>query len=200
MVDQWSILGVMRKIIVSEFMTADGVIEDPGGAERQHFPHGGWAFRFQQGSEGERFKLDEVMAAGGLLLGRTTYAGFAQAWPSMPSDPAGFTDKMNSMPKYVVSTTLESPTWTNTTVIGIDDVAKLKQQSGGDLIVAGSATLVQGLTDRRLVDEYRLMVFPTALGAGKRLFAGVREPATFRLTDVRRLGPDGIVLLTYGTA
>ena len=187
----------MRKIIVSEFITADGVIEDPGGAERQQFPHGGWAFRFQQGSDGEHFKLDETMAADGLLLGRVTYAGFAQAWPTMPSDPAGFTDKMNRMPKYVVSTTLTSPTWANTTVIGIDDVAKLKQQSGGDLVVAGSATLVQGLTDRHLVDEYRLMVFPIALGAGKRLFANVADPATLALVDVRRLGPDGIVLLTY---
>lgn len=190
----------MRKIIVSEFVTADGVMEDPGGAERQRFPNGGWAFRFQQGSDGERFKLDETMAAGGLLLGRTTYEGFAKAWPTMPSDPAGFTDKMNSMPKYVVSTTLTSPTWTNTTVIRIDEVAKLKQQSGGDLVVAGSAMLAQGLTDRRLVDEYRLMVFPTALGAGKRLFAGVREAATLRLTDMRRIGSDGIVLLTYGPA
>src|SRR5579871_42420 len=157
----------MRKIIVSEFMTADGVMEDPGGAERQRFPHGGWAFRFQQGPEGERFKLDETMAAGGLLLGRTTYEGFAKAWPTMPSDPSGFTDKMNSMPKFVVSTTLTSPTWNNTRVIGIDAVANLKQQSGGDLVLAGSATLVQGLVDRKLVDEYRLMVFPIALGAGK---------------------------------
>lgn len=190
------VLLIVRKIIVSEFVTADGVIEAPGGNEPQ-FPLGGWAFRFEQGADGERFKLDEVMSAGALLLGRTTYEGLARAWPTFPPDPAGFTERMNTMTKYVVSTTLESPTWKNTTVIGIDDVAQLKQQSGGDLLINGSGRLVQGLTDRRLVDEYRLMIFPIVLGAGKTLFANIREPAAMRVSDVRRIGSDGIVLVTY---
>jgi|SRR5579862_7191612 len=186
----------MRKIIVSEFITADGVIEAPGGNEPQ-FPLGGWAFRFQQGPDGERFKLDEVMSAGALLLGRTTYEGFARAWPTFPPDPAGFTERMNTITKYVVSTTLRSPTWQNTTVIGINDVARLKQESGGDLLINGSGKLVQGLTDQHLVDEYRLMIFPIALGAGKTLFDSIREPAAMRLSDVRRIGSDGVVLLIY---
>jgi dihydrofolate reductase len=137
------------------------------------------------------------MSADGLLLGRTTYDGFARAWPTFPPDPSGFTDRMNTITKYVVSTTLTSPTWKNTTMIGIKDIAKLKQQSGGDLLVNGSGKLVQGLSDQRLVDEYHLMIFPIALGSGKKLFTGIRESAAMRLTDVRRVGPDGIVLLIY---
>jgi dihydrofolate reductase len=116
----------VRKIIVSEFVTVDGVMEAPGGNEPS-FPLGGWAFRYQQGPDGERFKLDEMKAAGGLLLGRLTYDGFAKFWPSAPPDPVGFSAKMNSMPKYVVSATLKSPSWQNTTVLGLSDVAALKQ-------------------------------------------------------------------------
>src|SRR5438874_92169 len=160
----------MSKVVVSQFVSVDGVVEDPGGAEG--FERGGWAFQFERGAEGDKFKLDELMAADALLLGRTTYEGFAAAWPSI-EDEAGFADKMNSMPKYVVSTTLESPEWNNSTVIGGDvaaEVGRLKERHDGDLLVAGSAQLVQALVQYGLVDELRLMVFPVVLGAGKRLF------------------------------
>ncbi len=157
----------MGKIVVTEFVSLDGVMEDPGGAEK--LDRGGWAFRFERGPDGDRFKLDELMDADAMLLGRRTYEGFAKAWPSM-QDEAGFADKMNSMPKLVVSSTLQDPTWTNTTVIGIDDVAAQRDHYE-NILVAGSAQLVQALFERGLVDELRLMVFPVVLGAGKRLFA-----------------------------
>lgn len=189
----------MRKIIVSEFVTADGVMEGPGGNDPPSFPHGGWSDRYQAGPEGERFKLDEILSAGGLLVGRVTYELFVKSWPSMPPDPAGFSAKMNSIPKYVVSTTLKSPTWQNTTVIGLSDVPALKQASGGDIVVYGSATLVQGLTDRRLVDEYRLAVYPIALGTGKTLFGTLKKPIGLVLADVRRFA-EGVILLTYTRA
>jgi dihydrofolate reductase len=160
----------MRRVIVSEFVTLDGVMEDPGGAEG--FERGGWAFRYQRGAEGDKFKLDEVMDADAMLLGRVTYQGFAEAWPDR-TDEAGFADKMNSMPKYVVSNSLESADWNNSTVIRGDvaaEIATLKQGPGGDLLVAGSCTLVDTLRRHDLVDEYRLMVFPVVLGTGKKLF------------------------------
>ena len=160
----------MRKLIVSQFVTLDGVIEDPGGSEGSE--RGGWAFRFDRGPEGDAFKLDEVLGADVLLLGRRTYEGFAAAWPSR-TDVAGFADKMNSMPKYVVSSSLAEPTWANTTVLRSDvgdEVTRLKDSAGGDILVNGSAQLVRELQRLDLVDEYRLMVFPTVLGAGKRLF------------------------------
>jgi dihydrofolate reductase len=186
----------MRKIIVSEFVALDSVMEAPGGGDPS-FPLGGWAFRFQHGAEGNKIKLDETLSAGALLLGRLTYEGFAKAWPSMPRDEAGFADKMNNMPKYVVSTTLSAPTWNNTTVVRLSDVPRLKEASGGDLLVAGSGMLVRALTEQGLVDELRLMVYPTALGTGKSLFAGLSKPYDWRLSDVKRLGSDGVVLLTY---
>src|ERR671937_990025 len=161
----------MGNVVVSEFVTVDGVMEDPGGAEG--FERGGWAFQFDRGPEGDKFKLDEVLAADAMLLGRKTYEAFAAAWPSR-TDEVGFAEKMNTMPKFVVSTTLESADWNNSTIVK-DDVAaavsQLKQQPGGDLLVAGSAQLVQTLMQHDLVDEFRLMVFPVVLGAGKRLFA-----------------------------
>src|SRR5580765_6107167 len=119
----------MGRIVVSQFITLDGVFEDPGGSEQ--FERGGWAFEFERGADGDQFKLDEVMASDALLLGRVTYEGFAAAWPSREGD---FADKFNEMPKYVVSTTLGEPTWNNTTVIADDvagEVAKLKAQEGG---------------------------------------------------------------------
>jgi dihydrofolate reductase len=161
----------MRRVIVSEFVTLDGVMEDPGGVEG--FERGGWAFRYERGVEGDKFKLDEVMDADAMLLGRVTYQGFAEAWPDR-TDEAGFADKMNSMPKYVVSNSLESADWNNSTVISGDvaaEIAALKQAPGGDLLVAGSRTLVDALRHHDLVDEYRLMVFPVVLGTGKKLFA-----------------------------
>jgi dihydrofolate reductase len=189
----------MGKVVVSEFMTVDGVIEDPGGAEQ--FDRGGWAFQFERGAEGDKFKLDEVMAAEALLLGRRTYEGFAQAWPSR-TDEVGFADKMNSMPKYVVSTTLQNPEWSNSTVIGDNfgrQVSELRERAGGDVLVNGSAQLTQWLTAEKLVDEYRLMVFPVMLGGGKRLFADTPEAEALRLTDARTVGA-GITILIYQPA
>jgi dihydrofolate reductase len=187
----------MGRVVVTEFISLDGVVEDPGGAE--DFAHGGWSFRFDRGDDGDKFKHDELMAAEVQLLGRVTYEAFAAAWPSM-TDEAGFAEKMNGMPKYVVSTTLTDPEWSNSTVIEGDlteAVSKLKRDIGGDILVAGSATLVQALTAAGLVDEYRLMVFPIVLGSGKRLFAEGSEATTLRLTDTKAVGSDGVLVLTY---
>jgi dihydrofolate reductase len=182
----------MGKIVVTEFITLDGVVEDPGGAES--FDRGGWAFRFQRGDEGDRFKLDELLAADAQLLGRKTYEGFAAAWPSR-EDPMGFAAKMNSMPKYVVSSTLRDPEWANTQVISLDEVASLRERHTGDILVAGSVTLVRGLLERRLVDELRLMIFPVVLGAGERLFDDGEE-MPFTLVDVKRSTDVTILTLT----
>jgi dihydrofolate reductase len=188
----------MGRVVVSEFVTLDGVMEDPGGAEG--FKHGGWAFQFERGEAGDRFKLDELSASDALLLGRVTYEGFAKAWPSI-TDEVGFAEKMNSMRKYVVSSTLTDAeaTWTNTEVVRGDlagQVARLKAQHAGDLLVAGSCQLAHALIQLGLVDEYRLMVFPIILGAGKRLFPDVDEVAKLTLTDSQPAG-SGIVMLTY---
>ena len=173
----------MGKLVVTEFMTLDGVFEDPGGAEP--FEHGGWSFKFDRG-DGEEFKGEELKAADALLLGRTTYDAFAAAWPTM--EAGWFGEKMNSMPKYVVSSTLESPEWTNSTVISFDEVAGLKERHDGDILVSGSGQLARGLFAAGLVDECRLMVFPTALGSGKRLFDGVSAPVVLKLTETRPAG------------
>jgi dihydrofolate reductase len=173
---------------VSEFVTLDGVVEDPGGSEKT--PNGGWAFRFERGPEGDKFKFDELMAADALLLGRVTYAGFAAAWPSI-TDEEGFAAKMNSMRKYVVSSTLEKADWTNSTIIRgnvIDEISKLKQQPGGDLLVAGSAQLVQALAAHNLVDEYRLMVYPLVVGGGKRLFGEGLPMTGFSIVESQPTG------------
>jgi dihydrofolate reductase len=183
----------VRKVVVSQFVTVDGVIEDPGGAEG--FERGGWAFQFDRGPEGDKFKLDEVMASGALLLGRVTYEGFAAAWPSRTGD---FADKFNTMPKYVVSTTLREPGWSNSTVIREnvpEEVSKLKQADGGDILVNGSARLVRTLVEHDLVDEYRLMVFPTLLGSGKRLFGDGAGSTALRLVEARPAGET--VILVY---
>jgi dihydrofolate reductase len=187
----------MGKIVVSEFVTIDGVMEDPGGAEG--FDRGGWAFKFEQGPDGEKFKFDEAMASEALLLGRVTYEGFAAAWPSMTGE---FADKFNTMPKYVVSTTLSEADWSNSTVLpgGLAAVPNLKEQPGGDILVNGSAQLVQALAEGGLVDEYRLMVFPVVLGSGKRLFGDLGATQALRLVDTKPVGPDGVVILTYRPA
>jgi dihydrofolate reductase len=190
----------MGRIVVSEFVTLDGVMEDPGGAEG--FAHGGWAFTFERGPDGDKFKLDEVMDADAMLLGRVTYEGFAQAWPER-TDEAGFAGKMNGMRKYVFSSTLSDPAWNNSVVVRGDlaeEAAKLKAEQDGDILVAGSRQLVQGLTERHLVDEYRLMVFPTVLGSGKKLFEGGGDPLTLELHEARPVGGDGVVILTYRPA
>jgi dihydrofolate reductase len=185
----------MAKIVVTEFISIDGVLEDPGGAEG--FKYGGWSFEFNRGEEGDQFKLDETMASDALLLGRRTYEGFADAWPQRDGE---FADKFNQMPKYVVSATLSDPSWTNTTVIGTDldtEVPKLRDAHEGDVVVHGSAQLAQSLIERDLVDELRLMVFPVVLGSGKRLFGETSEKKTLELADSRPVGDDGVVVLTY---
>jgi dihydrofolate reductase len=188
----------MSKLVVSEFVSIDGVMEDPGGGES--FGRGGWAFQFERGAEGDRFKYDELMAAGAMLLGRVTYEGFAQAWPNMQADEFG--KKMNSMPKYVVSSTLRSADWNNSTVVDGDlakNVAELSERVEGDILIAGSAQLVQALTDLGLVDEYRLMVYPIVLGDGKRLFSDTSQVHSLRMVDAKPLD-SGILALIYQPA
>jgi dihydrofolate reductase len=188
----------MGKLVVTEFISADGVVEDPGGGEE--YEHGGWSFKFNRGEDGDKFKFDELMASGAQLLGRVTYQGFAKAWPSMGGDAFG--DKMNSMPKYVVSTSLsdEDADWTNTTVIRdnvAEEISRVKEQVDGDVLVAGSVQLSRTLAQHHLVDEYRLMVFPILLGTGKRLFGEDTPYTALRLTESKPVGPDGVVVVTY---
>jgi dihydrofolate reductase len=183
----------VAKIVVSQFVSVDGVVQDPGGADG--WERGGWAFQFDRGPEGDKFKVDEVMDAEALLLGRVTYDGFAEAWPSRTGE---FADKFNGMPKYVVSSTLHAPTWNNTTVLEGDfgdAVFELRKRAGGDILVNGSVQLVNALKERDLVDEYRLMVFPVVLGAGKRLFADTADTTALRLVDSRPAGE--CLVLTY---
>jgi dihydrofolate reductase len=185
---------VMGRIVVTEFVSLDGVMEDPGGAEG--FKHGGWTFKFARGEEGDKFKVDELTRAEAQLLGRATYEGFAAAWPSMEGP---FADKFNSMPKYVVSTTLQSPEWNNSTVLAgemSEEVAQLRERLEGDILVAGSAQLVQGLVEHDLIDELRLMVFPVVLGEGKRLFGATSDLKRMQLADSTVVG-DGIAALVY---
>ena len=182
----------MAKIVVSQFVSVDGVIEDPGGSE--DFERGGWAFQFNRGDDGDKFKLDEVMESDALLLGRVTYEGFAAAWPSREGD---FADKFNTMPKYVVSSTLQDPEWNNSTVIGADDLAALKADQEGTILVNGSRRLVDQLVEEELVDEYRLMIFPVVLGDGKQLFSDTSTTKSLQLMDSKPVGPDGVVILTY---
>ena len=184
----------MGNVVVSQFVSLDGVFEDPGGSE--HSGLGAWTFRFNRGPEGDQLKVDEVMAAGALLLGRVTYQGFAAAWPSI-TDEAGFADKMNSMPKYVVSTTLERADWNNSTIISgnvADEVRMLKERVDGDILINGSGRLVRTLMEHGLIDEYRLMVFPIVLGGGKRLFVEAAKATTLRLTETRKAG-DCLILI-----
>jgi dihydrofolate reductase len=187
------------RIVVTEFVSLDGVMEAPGGGE--DFEHAGWTFEIDRGEEGNKFKLDETMASEALLLGRVTYEGFAQAWPSR-TDEAGFADKFNSMPKYVVSSTLENPEWNNSKVLKgdlVDEVTKLRRELDGEIVVHGSAQLVQALLENDLVDELRLMVFPVVLGSGKRLFDGTSEKKRLQLADSKVVG-DGVAILVYRKA
>jgi len=178
----------MGKIVVTEFISLDGVVEDPGGAE--DYARGGWAFDFDRGQEGDKFKMDELVEAEAQLLGRVTYEGFAAAWPER-DDEAGFAKKMNEMPKYVVSTTLDRPEWQNTTVLSGDPVAAiaaLRDEVDGVILVAGSVTLAQALIANDLVDELRLMVFPVLLGEGKRLFADGDAKKPLKLVESKTMG------------
>jgi dihydrofolate reductase len=182
----------MGRIVVTEFISLDGVIEAPGGGEG--FEHDGWTFEFDRGDEGNQFKLDETRGSAALLLGRRTYEGFAAAWPSREGE---FADLFNSMPKYVVSRTLEDPEWTNTTVVkDIAELPKIRDEVDGELVVHGSAQLVQGLLENDLVDELRLMVFPVVLGTGKRLWGETTDKKQFKLADTKTVG-EGIAILTF---
>jgi dihydrofolate reductase len=187
----------MGKIVVTEFVSLDGVMEDPGGSET--FKYGGWTFEISRGDEGDKFKLDEAFSSEALLLGRVTYEGFAAAWPSREGE---FADKFNSMPKYVVSSTLDEPEWNNSKVLKgniAEEITKLKQEQSGDIVVHGSARLVQTLVESDLVDEFRLMVFPVILGGGKRLFGETSDKKPLRLVDSKVVG-DGVAILIYEPA
>jgi dihydrofolate reductase len=185
----------MARIVASEFVSLDGVMEDPGGSE--DFRHGGWTFEISTGDEGMRFKVDETMRSDAMLLGRRTYEGFAEAWPERDGE---FADKFNSIPKYVVSSTLRDPSWGDTTVLDGDlpaAVARVREERDGDVLVHGSAQLVQGLLANDLLDELRLMVFPVVLGSGKRLFGTGDDKKTLRLAESRVVG-DGVAIMVYG--
>src|SRR6188472_1788357 len=185
---------MMAKIAVTEFVSLDGVMEGPGGDDG--FVRGAWSFEFDRGPEGDKFKVDETFASDALLLGRRTYEGFAAAWPSRDGE---FADKFNTMPKYVVSSTLKEPKWTNTTVLEGDlaeNVARLKDAHAGDVVVHGSASLAQALLENDLVDVLHLMVFPVVLGEGKRLFGPTSDKKRLRLADSKTVG-DGVLILTY---
>ena len=187
----------MGRIVVTEFVSLDGVMEAPGGDN--DFERGAWSFEIERGDEGDQFKLDETVAAEALLLGRTTYEGFAAAWPSRSGE---FADKFNNMPKYVVSSTLEDPEWTNSRVLSGDleeEVARLREEQSGDIVVHGSAQLVQALIEKDLVDELRLMVYPVVLGTGKRLFGDTSDKKRLRLSDSKTVG-DGETILVYEAA
>ncbi len=187
----------MRKVIVSEFITLDGVVEDPGGSEG--FKYGGWSFQFG-GAEQQKYKFDELFASDGLLLGRKTYEGFAAAWPSIGDQAGEYGERMNSLPKYVVSTTLSETTWNATLLKGnlTEEIVRLKQEEGQDLLIFGSSQLVQTLHERGLIDEYRLMVFPVILGSGKHLFQDIEEKRALKLIDTRTFA-SGVVMLSYQT-
>ena len=188
----------MGTLVVTEFVSVDGVFEDPGGSEG--YEHGAWTFEYDRGDDGNKFKVDELMEAEVHLLGRVTYEGFAAAWPSREGE---FADRLNSDKKVVVSTTLTDPEWQNTTVIAGDvaaQIAKLKAGTDGAILVAGSGTLVGTLLEHDLVDELRLMVFPTILGRGKRLFPDGIDRRKLRLVEARTIGPDGVQVHTYRRA
>ena len=184
----------MGRIVVTEFVSLDGVMQAPGGED---FKYPGWTFEVDRGEDGNQFKLDETLETDALLVGRVTYESFAGAWPNLDGP---FADKFNSMPKYVVSSTLEDPEWHNTTVLtgdAVDEAKKLKESIDGIVQVPGSLRLVQALIEADVVDELHLMVFPVVLGTGWRLFGETSEKSDWRLLDARTVGPDGVLVLTY---
>jgi dihydrofolate reductase len=188
----------MGRIVVTEFISLDGVMEAPGGDD--DFVRGQWTFEFDRGDDGNQFKVDETMGAAALLLGRRTYEGFAAAWPGREGE---FADKFNNMPKYVVSSTLSDPEWGNTTVLSGDlgeELERLRSEQDGDILLSGSAQLVQAVVERDLVDELRLMVFPVVLGTGKKLFGDTSESKRYKLTDVRAVGSDGVTVQVFEPA
>jgi dihydrofolate reductase len=181
----------MGRIVVTEFVSLDGVMEAPGGED---FKYPGWSFEFDRGEEGNRFKLQETLEADVLLLGRITYESFAGAWPNREGE---FADKFNSMPKYVVSSTLEDPEWNNTTVVTgdvVEEVAKLRGELDGIIQVPGSRRLVQTLIENDLVDEIHLMVFPVVLGTGRRVFGETSDKKPMRLVESKPAGETLILI------
>jgi dihydrofolate reductase len=184
----------MGKLVVTEFVSLDGVMQAPGGEE---FKYPGWSFAFDRGDEGNDFKLQETLETDVLLLGRITYESLAGAWPEREGE---FADKFNAMPKYVLSSTLEDPEWNNTTVVAgsaTEHVKRLRQDVDGIIQVPGSLRLVQELFESDLVDELHLMVFPVVLGTGRRLFGETSDKTDWRLVDSRPVGPDGVLVLVY---
>ena len=184
----------MTKIIISENVSLDGVIEDPAGVEG--FRLGGWYFETDRGEDGERFTLDRTLGTEALLLGRRSYEFFAATWPSRGGELA---DRLNTLPKYVVSSTLEDPDWNNSTVLQgdvVDDVSRLRRELDGEIVVLGSPQLARTLIEHDLVDELRLMIYPVVLGAGARLFGKTGDKKPVRLIDTQTVG-DGIAVLTY---
>ena len=187
----------MGKLVVTEFVSLDGVMEAPGGED---FKYPGWSFAFDRGEDGNQFKLDETLETDALLLGRVTYESFAGAWPERDGE---FADKFNTMPKYVVSSTLERPEWNNTTVLEgdvVEAVKELKGQIDGIVQTPGSLRLVHTLLEHDLVDELHLMVFPVILGTGRRLFGATTDKMDWRLTEAKPVGPDGVLVLIYARA
>jgi dihydrofolate reductase len=176
----------MGRILVTEYISVDGVVEAPSGTES--FPRVGWTDAFTRGPEGDEFKVDETMSSDALLLGRATYDTFAPVWPHVEG---AFADKFNTMPKYVVSSTLKDPEWSNTTVLEgdvVEEVTKLKQRYDGDIVVHGSPQLAQTLIEHDLVDALHLQVYPVIVGAGKRLFADTSATKRLRLTEAKTVG------------
>ena len=188
----------MGKIVVSDNVSLDGVVQDPAGDEG--FRVGGWVGQIKDRPRLNKLALHEVLGAQALLLGRRSYEWFAARWPSRSGELA---DRLNSLPKYVVSSTLEDPEWNNSTVLKgdvVEEVSKLKQAQDGDIYVHGSCQLAQTLLEHDLVDELHLMVFPVVLGTGKRLFGETSDMKRLRLTDSKPVGDDGIIVLTYQPA
>ncbi len=185
---------IMGRLVVTQFMSLDGVMEAPGGED---FKYPGWSFDFDRGEDGNQFKLQETLETEALLIGRVTYESLAGAWPSREGE---FADKFNTMPKYVVSSTLDDPEWDNTTVLtgdAAEEASKLKQAIDGIVQVPGSHQLVQALLENDLVDELHLMVFPVVLGTGRRVFGEFSDRTDWRLTESKPVGPDGVLVLVY---
>jgi dihydrofolate reductase len=183
----------MGKIVVTEFSSLDGVMQAPGGED---FKYKGWTFQYDRGEDGDQFKLDETREADALLLGRRTYESFAGAWPNREGE---FADKFNTMPKYLVSSTIKDPEWNNTTVLEgdvIEAVRKLKEEFDGVIQVPGSRTLVQDLFEHDLVDQVNLMIFPVVLGTGARVFDEYSNKKDLKLVEAKTVG-EGVVVLVY---
>jgi dihydrofolate reductase len=183
----------MGRIVVTEYLSLDGVMDSPGGGP---YKHAGWAFETDSGDEGRQFKFEEARSSAAMLLGRVTYEEFAAVWPTMEGT-GEFGERMNGMPKYVISSTLPNAEWNNSTVLGgnlVDEVTRLTSDVDGNIVVHGSAQLVQGLLEHDLVDELRLMAMPVLLGSGKRLFGDLSDKRSLRVTQSRSVG-DGVTII-----